>query len=86
LPNLTKEHYSTFYLPIPPHHIVAEGAIKPSSEALTHASVYAANSKAMPSFMFTVDYMAHHQALALPAIDPAIQYGHRRCGGGVSLI
>ncbi len=77
LGSLTNDHYSTF-LSVGPsqNHIVATGAIKPSSEALTHAAVYAAshNVKAVVHVHSPMIWQ-HYQALALPAIDATIQYG-----------
>jgi hypothetical protein len=77
LMRLTNEHFSTVLSADPGrNHIVAEGAIKPSSEALTHAAVYAANNevKAVVHVHSPVIWR-HYQALALPAIDSTIRYG-----------
>jgi len=77
LASLTSDHYSTILsADTSRNYIVATGAIKPSSEALTHAAVYAAN--------FNVKAVIHvhspiiwrrYQTLALPAVDATIQYG-----------
>lgn len=75
--HLTNAHYSTILSADPGRNrIVAEGAIKPSSEALTHAAVYAA-SQTVKSVVHVHSPMIwrHYQALALPAIDSAIRYG-----------
>jgi hypothetical protein len=58
------------------NYIVAEGAVKPSSEALTHAAVYTANSevKAVVHVHSPIIWR-HYKSLALPAIDSSIQYG-----------
>ncbi|MGR8980807.1 MAG: class II aldolase/adducin family protein [Gammaproteobacteria bacterium] len=77
LMRLSNEHYSTILSADPSrNHIVAEGAVKPSSEALTHAAVYAANSevKAVVHVHSPVIWR-NYQTLALPAIAPGIHYG-----------
>ncbi len=74
---LTNAHFSTILSAgSGNNHIVAEGAIKPSSEALTHAAVYNANNevKAVVHVHSPIIWQ-QYQALALPAIDSAIQYG-----------
>jgi L-ribulose-5-phosphate 4-epimerase len=77
LMRLTNEHCCTILsADLSLNHIVAEGAIKPSSEALTHAAVYAASSEAKAVVhVHNPIIWQHYQALALPAIDSAIQYG-----------
>jgi len=74
---LTNEHYSTILSADPSrNHIVAEGPIKPSSEALTHAAVYAADSEVKSVVhVHSPVIWRHYQALALPAIAPGIHYG-----------
>lgn len=77
LMRLTNEHYSTILSADPKrNHIVAEGAIKPSSEALTHAAVYAAEKsvKAVVHVHSPVIWQ-HYDALALPDVAPDIHYG-----------
>lgn len=77
LASLTNNHYSTILSAEPSqNHIVATGAMKPSSEALTHAAVYAAshNVKAVVHVHSPMIWQ-HYQALALPTIDAKIQYG-----------
>ena len=74
---LSNQHYSTILsADSSRNHIVAEGAIKPSSEALTHAAVYAANNevKAVVHVHSPIIWQ-HYQALSLPAIDSTIRYG-----------
>lgn len=77
LPDLTNEHYSTI-LSVDPkrNHIAASGAIKPSSEALTHAAVYATGHgvKAVVHVHNPLIWR-HYQTLALPTIDATIPYG-----------
>ena len=77
LMRLTNEHYCTILSADPSrNHIVAEGAIKPSSEALTHAAVYAANNKVKAVVhVHSPIIWQHYQSLALPAIDSTIRYG-----------
>ena len=77
LTRLTNGHFSTILSADPSrNHIVAEGAVKPSSEALTHAAVYAANNKVNTVVhVHSPIIWQHYQALALPAIDSSIQYG-----------
>jgi L-ribulose-5-phosphate 4-epimerase len=77
LMRLTNEHYCTILSADPSrNHIVAEGAIKPSSEALTHAAVYSANNEVNAVVhVHSPIIWQHCQSLALPAIDSAIQYG-----------
>lgn len=75
--HLTNAHYSTILSADPgQNRIVAEGAMKPSSEALTHAAVYAA-SQTVKSVVHVHSPMIwrYYQALALPAIDSAVRYG-----------
>lgn len=77
LMRLTNEHCCTILSADPVrNHIVAEGAIRPSSEALTHAAVYAASSevKAVVHVHSPIIWQ-HYKALALPAIDSTIRYG-----------
>jgi len=77
LASLTNDHYSTILSAEPSqNHIIATGAIKPSSEALTHAAVYAASHdvKAVVHVHSPMIWQ-HYQVLALPAIDATIQYG-----------
>lgn len=77
LMHLTNEHVSTVLLADPfRNHIVAEGAIKPSSEALTHAAVYASSPEVKSVVhVHSPVIWRHYQALALPAIDSSIRYG-----------
>jgi ribulose-5-phosphate 4-epimerase/fuculose-1-phosphate aldolase len=77
LASLTNDHFSTILSAEPSqNHIVATGAIKPSSEALTHAAVYAASQdvKAVVHVHSPIIWQ-HYQSLALPAIDATIRYG-----------
>lgn len=77
LMRLTNAHFSTVLsADSSRNHIIAEGAIKPSSEALTHAAVYAASNEVNAVVhVHSPAIWQHYQALGLPAIDPAIQYG-----------
>jgi ribulose-5-phosphate 4-epimerase/fuculose-1-phosphate aldolase len=77
LTRLSNDNYSTVLSAEPSqNHIVATGAIKPSSEALTHAAVYDASHdvKAVVHVHSPIIWQ-HYQALALPTIDATIQYG-----------
>ncbi|TAN49095.1 MAG: class II aldolase/adducin family protein [Methylococcaceae bacterium] len=77
LPHLTAQHYVQVLRAEPDeNYLQAEGPIAPSSEALTHAAVYAASSR--------VDCVVHvHSpeiwqrvgALALPCVPAHIAYG-----------
>lgn len=77
LMHLTGEHFCTILSADPGrNHIVAEGAIKPSSEALTHAAVYTANREVNAVVhVHSPIIWQHYRSLALPAIDSAVQYG-----------
>lgn len=77
LSHLTNDHFSKIlFADTQQNHIVAEGAIKPSSEALTHAAVYQADSR-VKAVVHAHSPMIwqQYQALALPAIDAGIRYG-----------
>lgn len=74
---LCKEHFSRIlYADANQNHIISGGAITPSSEALTHASVYAACPAAKAVVhVHNPDIWRSSQQLALPSIDAAIAYG-----------
>lgn len=76
LKQLATEHFSTIIsADLSRNHIVAEGAIKPSSEALTHAAVYSSYAAKSVVHIHNADIWRNYQALALPAIDSSIHYG-----------
>jgi ribulose-5-phosphate 4-epimerase/fuculose-1-phosphate aldolase len=85
---LTDEHCCTVLYADPGrNHISAEGPVKPSSEALTHAAVYAASSKAKAVVhVHSPVIWRHYQELALPAIDSAIRYGTPEMAEAVSAL
>jgi ribulose-5-phosphate 4-epimerase/fuculose-1-phosphate aldolase len=88
LVRLTDEHCCTVLSADPGrNHIVAEGPVKPSSEALTHAAVYAASNKSKAVVhVHSPVIWRHYQKLALPAIDPAIRYGTPEMAEAVSAL
>lgn len=88
LASLTSDHFSAILSAEPSqNHIIATGAIKPSSEALTHAAVYAANHnvKAVVHVHSPIIWQ-NYQTLALPAIDETIQYGTQAMAEAVSTL
>lgn len=74
---LDNTHYSTILSADPGrNHIIAEGAMKPSSEALTHAAVYAASEKVKAVVhVHSPIIWQQYESLSIPAIDSAIRYG-----------
>ncbi|MGR9086678.1 MAG: class II aldolase/adducin family protein [Gammaproteobacteria bacterium] len=74
---LTRDHYSRVRYADPErNHLIAEGAMKPSSEALTHAAVYQADNRVRAVVHAHSPLIWRHcQALDLAVIDAAIRYG-----------
>lgn len=77
LNHLTPDHYcKILHADAERNHIIAEGANKPSSEALTHAAVYEANEQIQAVVhVHSQTIWQYSQALALPAIAADIRYG-----------
>jgi L-ribulose-5-phosphate 4-epimerase len=77
LEHLGRNHYcKILYADAERNHIIAEGANKPSSEALTHAAVYEADERVQAVVhVHSPMIWRHYQALALPAIAANIRYG-----------
>ncbi len=77
LERLTPEHYCRIvHADAGQNHIVAEGANKPSSEALTHAAVYQASQRVRAVVhVHSPVIWRHHQALALSAVAADVRYG-----------
>lgn len=77
LPELRSEHYSTVTgFKLSENSITAEGLIEPSSEALTHAAVYAADTDIR--FVFHIhspEIWQNTKNLDLPATAPEVPYG-----------
>jgi len=77
LPELSAEHYVLVTSCNPEkNHIVAEGRVKPSSEALTHGAIYHADPTI--NFVFHVHSPAIWQKasqLAIPVTSPKARYG-----------
>lgn len=75
--NLAANHYCLVTgFDVLANHLVAEGPIRPSSEALTHAAVY----KAIPAVncvlhVHSPEIWRHARTLAIPTTDPGIAYG-----------
>ncbi|WP_458494007.1 class II aldolase/adducin family protein [Methylomagnum sp.] len=73
---LTAHHYCLVTgFDIPANRLVAEGPIRPSSEALTHAAVYRAAAANCVLHVHSPELWNHAQALAIPTTDPDIAYG-----------
>ena len=65
----------------------AEGVTAPSSEALTHASIYRADASIRWVFHgHSPDIFAAVQALALPTIAAAVEYGTSEMAGAVAAL
>ena len=77
LSELRSEHYSTVTgFNLSENSITAVGSIKPSSEALTHAAVYAANSDICYVFhIHSPEIWQNAKNLGLPVITADIPYG-----------
>jgi L-ribulose-5-phosphate 4-epimerase len=74
---LSKAHLSkVLSVDIDHNHLVAEGALKPSSEALTHAAVYRANKTAQSVVhVHSPEIWQKYSNLNLTAIKANIPYG-----------
>lgn len=75
--NLMADHYClvTGY-DIPANRLMAEGPIRPSSEALTHAAVYrAAASVNCVLHVHSPELWSHARDLGIPCTVPSIAYG-----------
>jgi L-ribulose-5-phosphate 4-epimerase len=77
LEHLTPDHYCRIlHADAEQNHIIAEGANRPSSEALTHAAVYEASQKIQAVIhIHSPIIWRYYQALALPAVAGDIRYG-----------
>jgi hypothetical protein len=77
LSQLSKAHYSTVLQADPRrNYLKAVGACKPSSEALTHAAVYASDSRVKAVIhVHSPQIWRNFQPLNIPAIDATIGYG-----------
>jgi len=77
LPELTPEHYAMVMSCDPlRNHIMAEGPIKPSSEALTHCAIYQFDSSI--NYVFHVhspDIWQHAVSMAIPTTAKNVSYG-----------
>ena len=66
------------------HHIRSQGLVKPSSEALTHASVYALDPAISCAIhVHSPDIWRASRDLALPCISPDIAYGSAEMAAAV---
>jgi Class II Aldolase and Adducin N-terminal domain len=77
LERLGVEHFSTV-LAADPHRnrVVAEGPVEPSSEALTHAAVYASNEQARYVLhVHSPEIWSQTQQLKIPATPRDVPYG-----------
>ncbi len=85
LENLTDDHYAlVLKTSLDDNWILSEGPIKPSSEALTHAAVYAADE--------TINWVIHVHSpeiwrqthhLSIPFIESGIKYGTQEMAAAV---
>jgi len=77
IPEMEPEHYTTVITCDPQHnHIVAEGPVKPSSEALTHGALYRADKNIQFVFHAHCPEIWHNAVnLDLPTTSPEINYG-----------
>jgi hypothetical protein len=77
IPNLGAEHYTTVTMCDPENnHTIASGPVEPSSEALTHGSLYQADQSIQ--FVFhahSPDIWRNAGNLDLPTTSPDINYG-----------
>lgn len=85
IPNLTPEHYATIMACYPEdNRLEAEGPILPSSETLTHGSVYAlAPEVRWVLHAHSVNIWRHAYRLGLPATHPDVAYGTAEMAGEV---
>ncbi|MDD1611988.1 MAG: class II aldolase/adducin family protein [Methylococcaceae bacterium] len=77
LPHLTADHYAYVRRALPDYnYLAAEGPLPPSSEALTHAAVYGADSTiSSVAHGHSPDIWLNAAALRLPCIEADIAYG-----------
>jgi ribulose-5-phosphate 4-epimerase/fuculose-1-phosphate aldolase len=77
LDDLGPEHYTTVLESYPDENrLVAEGPLRPSSESLTHAALYALDvSLRCVIHVHSPEIWRHAAALGLPLTDPAAAYG-----------
>lgn len=77
LADLGAEHYTTVLEAYPDENrLVAEGPLRPSSESLTHAALYALDaSLRFVMHAHSPEIWRHAAALGLPLTDPAAAYG-----------
>jgi len=77
LAELTQQHYAvvTAYYP-EENRLVAEGPIRPSSESLTHGTIYDLDDEARwVIYAHSLHIWRHTAALDLPTTDPSVAYG-----------
>lgn len=88
LAHLCKEHFSRIlYADATQNHIISGGAITPSSEALTHAAVYATCPAAKAVVhVHNPEIWRSSRQLALPIINAAIAYGTPAMADAVSAL
>jgi ribulose-5-phosphate 4-epimerase/fuculose-1-phosphate aldolase len=77
LADLGPEHFATVLESYPEENrLVAEGPLRPSSESLTHAALYALDaSLRCVMHVHTPEIWRHADSLGLPCTDPAAAYG-----------
>jgi ribulose-5-phosphate 4-epimerase/fuculose-1-phosphate aldolase len=77
LSELAPEHYAVVVVCEPDsNHIVAEGPIRPSSESLTHGTVYDLDADLRwVLHVHSPEIWTHARSLGLPVTDPAVPYG-----------
>lgn len=85
LERLSRDHYcKILHADAERNHIVAEGANKPSSEALTHAAVYEADERVQAVVhVHSPMIWRHYQALALPVVAANVRYGTQAMAAAV---
>lgn len=77
LPQLLPQHYAQVLQCDPAgNYVLAQGPVKPSSEALTHGILYALDSKVRVVIHVHSPELWHQgAALGLPVTDPSVDYG-----------
>ena len=85
LPQLGSEHYcQVLAFDLSHNRLVAQGPLPPSSEALTHAAVYTADSKVdCVLHVHSPEIWRHAEALELPVTDGQVAYGTPEMAEGV---
>lgn len=88
LEHLAAHHYCIVQEAWPEENgIVAEGPVKPSSEALTHAAVYAADASIHSVIhVHCPEIWACSQTLQIPAVSARIAYGTPAMAAAVRLL